>query len=151
MKNKKAIFISLAVIVVAIICVVCIYCFTPKKETQSVEIDDGKTVVITVDENYMQITESTTLMDYLNKLKSDGKIDYEYENELSPFIVSINGVKANGDDNEFWGLYSNDEEHTNTAWGTVEYNGEILGSTIYGIKELIIKANYIYVFKLSTW
>ena len=86
------------------------------------------------------------LSEGMELLKEDGKLTYEI---LGGMVTSING-KANGS-NEFWMLYTSDEEMANTAWGTYEYNGETLGSAIVGAEALLTVNGEIYIWAYQSF
>lgn len=57
-----------------------------------------------------EITEETSVYDFMSKLRSEGKINFTEKNYtgMGKFIVSINGVK--GDGNKYWIYYVNGVE-----------------------------------------
>jgi hypothetical protein len=79
-------------------------------------------------------------------LKDNNLLTYEYQiKSYGAYITSINGVQA--DFNQFWGLYSDDEEVTSTAY-QIECNGKIYSQTILGAESLIVKQNKTYIWVL---
>jgi hypothetical protein len=42
-------------------------------------------------------------------------------------------------------LYTSDAENSNSAWGTVEYDGKEYGSAVSGAETLKIKADQLYI------
>jgi hypothetical protein len=42
-------------------------------------------------------------------------------------------------------LYTSDTDNANTAWGEVEYKGEVYGSAILGAEALTIKEGCLYI------
>ena len=96
-------------------------------------------VVISVDGTKIQI-EDKTLKDYMDYLVSEGELSYLFSNGM---ITEVNGVK-NGT-NQYWMIYTNDFEYSNTAWGTYEKDGVTYSSATLGIEELPIKDGAIYI------
>ncbi len=102
-------------------------------------------VVISVDGTKIQI-EDKTLKDYMDYLVSEGEMMYEISNGM---ITEVNGVK-NGT-NQYWMIYTNDFEYSNTAWGTYEKDGVTYSSATLGIEELPIKDGAIYILTYQTF
>lgn len=103
-------------------------------------------IVINVSNKQMEISDDTTLLDYMISLKDDGKLDFEINNGM---VSSVNGIENPADWSSCWMLYTSDEDSSNIAWGKVEYNGNVYGSAILGAESLIIKdgCTYIWVFQ----
>ena len=99
-------------------------------------------IVITVSPKQMQIAENTTLIDYMQSLKADGALNFEL---TSGMISSINGIENPADWSSCWMLYTDDTENANAAWGEVEYQEKIYGSSIFGAEELKIKDGCVYI------
>ena len=110
-------------------------------ETHVIKETDEK-IIITVSSKQMELTDSTTLLEYMQSLKADGEFEFEI---VSGMITSINGIENPADWSSCWMLYTNDTELSNSTWGTAEYNGETFGSAIVGAEELIIKNGYKYI------
>lgn len=107
---------------------------------------------VTVDENSVIITanfsdydlEGKTLLEFMERLKDEEKLDFEMEDGM---VTSINGI-----DNTlslFWLVYTDDEENSNEAWGSAEYNGKTYFSASLGVEDLPLKdgATYIWIYK----
>ena len=79
-------------------------------------------------------------------LKEKGELELEIENGM---ITSINGIDNPADFSSCWMLYTSDEEISNVAWGTVEYEGKEYASAVSGAEALKINPDqlYIWVFK----
>lgn len=94
----------------------------------------------------MDITDTTTLVDYMNSLKNDGQLTFEINNGM---VSSVNGIDNPSDWSSCWMLYTSDADNANSAWGTIEYNGNVYGSAVLGAESLIIKDGcmYIWVFQ----
>jgi hypothetical protein len=110
---------------------------------------DGDSVIITVDGNYLDITETTVLLDYMKALKNDGVLDYSLSND--GMVIAINGRENPADWSKCWMLYSNDIELTNEAWGTVTIDGVTYFSAILGAESLPIKDGKIYVWEFKSF
>lgn len=107
-----------------------------------VVFDSDECIAITVSEGQMPITSSSTLLDYMQALKNSERLNFEIDDGM---ITSINGIKNAADWSSCWMLYTSDADNANTAWGTVEYNGKVYGSAIYGAEKLKIKEGCIYI------
>ena len=122
-------------IVLLTVCSLCLFsCDKPAED-----------VVITVDATKMEI-EDKTLKDYMDYLVSEGELSYLVSNGM---ITEVNGVK-NGT-NQYWMIYTNDFEYSNTAWGTYEKDGVTYSSATLGIEELPIKDGAIYILTYQTF
>ena len=102
-------------------------------------------VVITADFSNYQL-EDKTLKDFMQILQDEEMLTFETSNGM---ITSINGTSNTT--NSFWMLYTNDAELSNTAWGTIEYNGETFASAIYGFESLTLKDGCIYIWSYQTF
>ncbi len=107
-----------------------------------VQVED---VVITVSGEQMTLTDTTTLADYMLSLKNSGLIEYEIKDGM---VTSINGT-AN-ENSSYWLLYTSDADNANTAWGTVDYEGNTYGSAILGAESLVVKEGYLYIWSYTT-
>ena len=90
--------------------------------------------------------EDKTLKDLMVILQNEEEITFTSYDGL---ITSINGVSNST--NSFWMLYTNDAELSNTAWGTIEYNGETFASAIYGYETLTLKDGCTYIWSYQTF
>ena len=99
-------------------------------------------IVITASNEQMQITNDTTLVDYMNSLKEDGKLEFEMSGGM---VVSINGIANPADWSSCWMFYTSDEDNANYAWGTIEYKSNLYGSTMYGAEKLKVKDGCMYI------
>ena len=86
--------------------------------------------------------EEMYLVDYMEKLKEKGQLEFEIRDGM---IVSINGIDNPVDFSSCWMLYTSDEECSNSAWGTIEYQGKLYGSAISGAETLKIKVDQLYI------
>lgn len=104
-------------------------------------------VVITANfSSYDYELEDKTLKDLMTYLKEDNQLTFESSNGM---ITSING-KANTT-NSFWMLYTDDAELSNTALGTITYNGKTYASASFGFEELSLKDGCTYIWNYQTF
>ena len=82
------------------------------------------------------------LIDYMNELAKDGKMTCKISDGM---VTSINDIDNPADFSSCWMLYTSDAENSNTAWGTVEYDGKEYGSAVSGAETLKIKADQLYI------
>lgn len=103
--------------------------------------DSDKCIVIKTTEEAMDGKTDMLLIDYMELMKEEG-LEFEVSDGM---IVSINGIENPADYSSCWMLYTSDAENSNTAWGTVEYDGKEYGSAISGAEELKIKPGQLYI------
>jgi hypothetical protein len=82
------------------------------------------------------------LLQYMEQLKEKGELSFEIKDGM---ITAINGIANPADFSSCWMLYTSDAEYSNSAWGTVEYQGQTYGSAIVGAELLEIKADQLYI------
>ncbi len=135
---KKLLTISLSILM--LICSISLFaCSKPSTVTI-----DGDYVVITV--NTENVSKGASLKDYMDYLQSNNEINYTMNNGM---IISINNKKGNS--NQYWMLYTNDTENSNSAWGSCEYQGNIYNSASLGAEQLIVKNGCIYIWYLQSF
>ena len=146
------------VVLVALSVLLCFASCTKKNETvlskdpslaKGLVKVDGNMVIITVDSNYLDITETTVLLDYMKALKVDGALDYTLSND--GMVTAINGQENPADWSKCWMLYSNDAELSNEAWGFVTVDGVTYFSAVLGAETLPIKDGKIYVWEFKSF
>ena len=138
MKKK----LTIASILFALICALCAFAACSKKDVDPV-------VLNTADTEYT-ITDTSTLKDYMDYLKDKGEFNYSYsEGAYGAFLESVNGV-ANTT-NCYWMIYTDDTENSSTEWGSYDYDGKTLGSANFGISDMPLKENTIYVFAYQSF
>ncbi len=118
-----------------------------EEETSPYEVkisEDGKQVAILVN----SLEKSTTLMEVMERAKTDEKLSFEASGGM---VVSINGKANDGDFNPCWMLYSSDGTMTNSEWGTCTYEGKTLGSAILGAEALTVKEGEAYVWVYTSF
>lgn len=107
--------------------------------SEPVVIKDSDTcIVIRVPEDANEML----LIDYMNLLKENGELSFEVQ---SGMVSAINGVENAADFSSCWMLYTSDADFSNSAWGTVEYDGNEYGSAIVGAEALTIKPGCLYI------
>ena len=125
MKRKFTSFLSLVATLL-----LSLFCFFACNEN----VDP---VAITISQT---VGENATLLEVMQEQKSAGELDFEMENGM---IVQIGETKNTT--NSFWMLYTTDAENANAQWGTFEWNGETLGSAMFGAETLVVKQGETYV------
>ena len=105
-------------------------------------------IIIKASNEQMDITNNITLVDYMNSLKDNDKLNFEIENGM---VCSINGIENPADWSSCWMLYTSDTENANPAWGTIEYQGNIYGSAMLGAELLNIKDGCIYIWVFQSF
>ena len=135
---KKLFTCMLAFLTLAISCVF-VSCF----QKQPLVIKQSDTyIVITVSDKQMSLAEDTTLVDYMQSLKTSGELDFEIKDGM---VTSINHIENPADFSSCWMLYTSDADNANTAWGEIEYNGNVYGSSVDGAERLTVKNGCLYI------
>ena len=119
--------------------------FTACKKEPLVIKDSDTFVIINVETTKTDLT----LSEYMSSLQ-------EYKDMFvinNGMVVSINGIKNASNYSSCWMIYTNDysEDVSNSAWGTVNYKGEVFNSSAYGADSLIVKNGYSYIFVYQTF
>ena len=113
------------------------------KKNEPLIIKDSDTfIVLKITPEVLEGKENQYLIDYMNELSNKGELACTISNGM---ITSINGIENPSDFSSCWMLYTSDAENSNTAWGTVEYEGVEYGSAISGAETLKLKADVIYI------
>lgn len=142
MWKRKAVSFALAVL-----SAICLFACGKADGTKK---DIGKLVctLVSVEERAVVISVSETdgkctVLDCMEKLSAsaDG-FSYEISGGM---VVSVNGKQNSTADKNYWFLYTSDKDMANTAWGTYEYQNEVLGSTVVGAESLKVVAGEVYV------
>ena len=128
---------------IALLASIIVFVLTGCFSQESLVVKESDTyIVITVSNDQMQITDQTTLVDYMHSLKNDGQLSFEMDDGM---VSSINGIDNPSDYSSCWMLYTSDTENANSAWGTIEYDQNVYGSAIFGAESLKIKDGCIYI------
>jgi hypothetical protein len=133
MKRK---FLSIFLVITALFCLFS--CGGGEVKCTLAQVDETR-VVISVEETDGKGT-LLNCMEYLAEENSSFSYDFSVG-----MLTAINGKSNDAATYSYWMLYTSDDEMVNTAWGTIEYNGETLGSAIIGAETLIVEAGEVYV------
>lgn len=138
MKKFSKLIAFLLLVVTAVYLVGC------KPKVQTFE----NSVVIKVDAKYLTIDKDTVFLDYMNKLKEDGEIDFTIADGM---VTSINGTENPADWSKCWMLYTDDEEFSNKAWGEIVVDEKTYYSASLGAESLPIKDGKTYVWSFVSF
>ena len=110
--------------------------------------DSDTFIVIKVSKDAFAGKEDWHLIDYMNELAEKGELACTISNGM---ITSINGIDNPADFSSCWMLYTSDAENSNSAWGTIAYEGVEYGSAISGAEVLKLKADTVYIWVYQTF
>ena len=116
---------------------------TPATDSSVVTVSDT-TIVLAPTSDYV----GQTLLSFMQASTLKGLLEFSITNGL---VTSINGKENTADYSKCWMLYTSDENMANTAWGTVEYQGNVYGSAVKGVTELNIIENGLYIWVYTTF
>ena len=133
--------------ILAILLLMLSLVLTGCKQEPLVIKDSDTYIVIKTTEEAMGGDADMLLVEYMEYMREEG-LEFEV---VDGMVVSINGIANPADYSSCWMLYTSDVENSNTAWGTVEYEGKEYGSAISGAETLKIKANEIYIFVFKSF
>ncbi len=119
-------------------------CFIFACQDKNAVTVDGDYVVIKVD--LKDVKEGATLLDYMEYLKGEEKLEYVIKDGM---ITSING--KTGKSNQYWMLYTDDEKNSLGEWGSCVYNEKIYLSASLGAEMLEIQDGATYIWHLQTF
>ena len=142
MKNTTKKIVSVILVVLLACTVLLTGC-----QNEPLVIQDSETCIV-IKPTAESIEGETVLIDYMDKLAADGVLTCSIENGM---VTSINGIENPADYSSCWMLYTSDAENSNTAWGTVEYDGKEYGSAISGAETLKIKADQLYIWVFQSF
>ena len=118
-------------------------------KSEPLVVKDSETcIVIKVTGEVLADNPDMLLIDYMNKLSEEGELTCSISNGM---ITSINGIDNPADFSSCWMLYTSDTDNSNSAWGTVEYEGVEYGSAISGAETLKIKADQLYIWVFQSF
>ena len=153
-----------AIFTVIAIAAVCAFtgCDDDNKDTAADKIEQGYSIsyAFTASSDVLTIGNSTTVKDYMDALKADGKLSYEgYDGDYGYYITEVLGVKeAYGTSSMYyWAVYTSfttiDGTIYATDYSTFDYNGIKLYSASYGVSGLpcVDGATYALVYTYTTW
>ena len=112
---------------------------------------DAKTTIIQDDENtfaftVQQVQGNPTVFDAMKSLAGEGKLSFKIENGM---VTQINAV-ANAD-GTYWFLYTSDPDYGSSAFGEIEFEGQILLSAVVGAQSLTLKEGHTYLWEYKSW
>ena len=155
MKNTMKKSLSLLLVMILAVALLLPGCQQDKVVIETPESTPETNLIITNDHVIIKITQEAmdgatdmTLMDYMTKLKDQGKLEFAISDGM---ITSINGIENPADYSSCWMLYTSDADNANAAWGTVEYEGQEYGSAISGAETLKIKADQLYIWVFQSF
>ncbi len=132
------------------------------------EIQDGYSIsyVFTVKGDKLNITDTTSVYDYMQALSNEGLLTFEGNNgDYGFYITSVLGIKentqstANGYKGNAWSLYTTiteiDGVHYSSSYTAFDYNGITLYQASYGVSGVpcVEGETYALVYEYSafTW
>ncbi len=136
--------------------------FTACNNSHVIKIDNNygsKNYVMTVSSSVMELTDSTSLYDYMCALRDSGELQFEaQESTYGYYITSVEGVAEVTETSSgySWMIYTDLYEldgvnYSEPEYGTWEYDGKTLNSASYGISYLPAVEGYTYALVYSYW
>ena len=131
-------------ILISVLALAAIFAFSGcGNNSKAIKVTDSDTyVVINVSSSEMELTENTTLLNYMEKLREGGKITFEFSNDM---ITSINGVDNPLDYSKCWMIYTSDKANANASFGEIELKGTIYDMATLGASSLKVKDGNTYI------
>lgn len=126
----------------------CSLLLTGCKKEPVVIKDSDTYIVIKPTKESMDGKTDMLLIEYMNQLAQQGELECTIADGM---ITSINGIENPADFSSCWMLYTSDAENSNTAWGTVEYEGVEYGSAVSGAEVLKIKEGQLYIWVFQSF
>ena len=127
MKKKVVSLVSLVLAALALLALAGCH-------TSSVTADVDVVIRATAEQDGM------TLLAVMEELQEEGELSFTVSDGM---VVELNGTKQTA--SSYWMLYTSDKENANEQWGTLEYEGEVLGSAVLGAGELAVKEGCLYI------
>lgn len=155
MKKK----ISALIIAVCLVAAICAFAgCDDESNVHKVTIGDQPSYVFTASSSVMELTDTTTVQDYLNALKDKGKITFEgYEGDYGYYITSVNGTEERtisstptSYEGYAWNIYidfiqlEGDDVYYGSDYSTCDYDGTTLYSASYGVSGLPCVEGHVY-------
>ena len=103
-------------------------------------VSEDDMVIIHANNEFMEITYTTTLLDYMNALSDAGELTFTISDGM---ITSVNG-KENFM-SSYWMIYTDDTEKWDESWGKITYNDKEYLSASFGAGDLVIKDGCTYI------
>lgn len=116
---------------------------TPASDSSVINVSET-TIVLAPTSDYV----GQTLLSFMQASTLKGLLEFTLTNGM---VTAINGKENTADYSKSWMLYTSDANMANTAWGTVEYQGNIYGSSVKGVTELNIIENGLYIWVYTTF
>ena len=138
----RKIILTLLIVVLAT-STLCLFACDKQKQAKGVN-----PVVIKVSANDYQITEETTLYDYMLMLKNDNKLNFTAINsDNGMFITSVNGTENGLGYNPCWMIYTDDDNFKDASgWtGPITVNGKSYAVASVGASSLYVTDGCEYV------
>lgn len=98
--------------------------------------------------------DNATVLDALNYLKEEGKLDFKSETGAwGAYITEVNGVAevVGATSGKSWMAYSSDPDGSSLEFGSFTYEGLALGQTANGVSTQLVKVGCIYALRLDEW
>ena len=116
-----------------------------------------ESVIFTANSEVIELTESTSLKDYLDALARCGELVFAgSDGDYGFMIESVYGRAAEG--NAFWAVYTDlvtlegdDAVYSNADWGTFTIGNTLLNSAAYGVSNLPCVEGYTYALVYTTF
>ena len=145
MKNTTKRLSSLLIVALLALSVLLPGC----QKSEPLVIKDSDTcIVLKITDEVLAGNQDMLLIEYMEQLAKEGKLESTVSDGM---ITSINGIENPADYSSCWMLYTSDAENSNTAWGTVEYEGVEYGSAISGAEVLKVKAGQLYIWVFQSF
>ena len=148
MKTQNTMTRRMLSLTLAIVLLACTVLLAGCKSEPLVIKESDTCIVIKTTKEAMDGKTDMLLIDYMDILAEDDKLTCEISNGM---VTSINGIENPADFSSCWMLYTSDAENANTAWGTVEYDGQEYGSAISGAEALKIKPDQLYIWVFQSF
>ena len=116
---------------------------TPVSDSSVINVSET-TIVLAPTSDYV----GQTLLSFMQASTLKGLLEFTLTNGM---VTAINGKESTADYSKCWMLYTSDANMANTAWGTVEYQGNVYGSAVKGVTELNIIENGLYIWVYTTF
>lgn len=162
--KKKLLTLILATVSVAAVCALTLTACSGN--IKKVNIDDHESYVFTASSKVMELTDSTTVYDYLLALQDNGDITFDGNGtDWGYYITSINSTEETSSYNEdyshgegtYWAVYfdfitlDGDEAIYGSDEQTCEYNGKTLYYSNYYVSNVPCVEGHTYAFVYESW
>ena len=151
MKRKIRIFFSCTFALLFVLFGL-VSCKKPNGETKSLVLETVTETLVVM--KIVEAEEGATALSALTKLQEEGKIQFESKNgAFGAYITSVNGKaeQSSGSSGYSWMLYTSDDEHSSTEYGSIEYNGKTYGQAGMGASMLVVKEGEYYIWAYEAW